>query len=78
MWQLKIKTKTAKDWVEVGTFDSMTAAAARICELEGAPTTGVFLEVYVDTVHGTDDEAFSLLHHTGRQALYGIRRTRPN
>jgi hypothetical protein len=43
-------------------------------ELEGYPTTGVFFEFHVDTEHGTDEEAFSVLHHTGRRALYGVRR----
>jgi hypothetical protein len=40
--------------------------------------TGVFLEFHVDTELGTDEEAFSVLHHTGKRALYGIRRSRPN
>lgn len=77
MWQLKM-TNAAKEWIEVGTFDTVTAAARRIRELESYPTTGVFLEAYVDTEHGTDEEAFGVLHHTGRQALYGIRRSRAN
>ena len=73
MWQLK-RTNAAKEWVDVGTFDTVTAAAGRIRELEGYPTTGVFFEFHVDTEHGTDEEAFSVLHHTGRRALYGVRR----
>jgi hypothetical protein len=73
MWQLKM-TNAAKEWVQVGTFENVTAAAGRIRELEDYPTTGVFFEIHVDTLHGTDEEAFSVLHHTGRRALYGIRR----
>lgn len=56
----------------------MTAAARRIREIEGYPNTGVFLELHVDTELGTDEEAFAVLHHTGRRALYGIRRNRAN
>ena len=73
MWQLR-KTNAAKEWTSVGTFDSVTAAARRIREIEGYPNTGIFLEVHVDTELGTDLEAFSVLHHTGRKALYGLRR----
>lgn len=67
MWQLSM-TNAAKEWVEVGRFESLTAAAARIRELEEYSNTGVFL------VLGNDDEALSAFHHTGRRALYGIRR----
>ena len=77
MWQLKM-TNTAKEWVEVGTFETVTAAARRIREIEGRPSGGIFLEIYVEIDLGTDEDAFSVLHHTGRQALYGIRRSRPN
>jgi hypothetical protein len=75
MWQLSM-TNAANEWTRVGTFDTVTAAARRIREIEGYPTTGVFLELHVDTELGTDREAFSVLHHTGRKALYGIRRLR--
>jgi hypothetical protein len=77
MWQLKM-TNTAKEWVEVGTFETVTAAARRIRELEGRPTGGIFLEMYVEIDFGADEDAFSVLHHTGRRALYGIRRSRAN
>ena len=77
MWLLKM-TDAAQKWTEVGTFEIVTAAAARIRELEHDPTTGVFLEIHVDTELGTDEEAFSVLHHTGRRALYGVRRSRAN
>jgi hypothetical protein len=73
MWQLKM-TNAAKEWVDVGTFDTVTAAARRIRELEDYQVTGVFLEFHVDTVLGTDEEALSVFHHTGKRALYGIRR----
>jgi hypothetical protein len=73
MWQLKM-TNAVREWTDVGSFETMTEAARRIRELEGYPVTGIFLEMHVDTELGTDQEAFSVLHHTGRRALYGIRR----
>lgn len=73
MWQLKM-TNSAREWVEVDRFETVTAAARRIREIEGYPTTGVFFEMHVETEFGTDAEAFSVLHHTGRRALYGLRR----
>ena len=73
MWQLSM-TNAAKEWISIGTLESVTAAARRIREIEGYPHTGVFLELHVDATLGTDDEAVGVLHHTGRRALYGIRR----
>jgi hypothetical protein len=73
MWKLKM-TNGAKEWVEVGDFDTVTAAARRIREFEGRSDGGIFLEMHVEIDCGTDEEAFSVLHHTGRRALYGIRR----
>jgi hypothetical protein len=54
MWQLK-RTNAAKEWVDVGTFDTASLKGIRrqAC---------------------TDEEAFSVLHHTGRRALYGVKR----
>jgi hypothetical protein len=34
--------------------------------------------MYFEIDFGDDEEAFSVLHHTGRRALYGIRRSRAN
>lgn len=73
MWQLSM-TNAAKEWIEVGHFDTVRAAAARIRQIEGYPNTGVFVEMHVETELGSDEESFSVLHHTGRRALYGIRR----
>jgi hypothetical protein len=79
MWQLRMKTKSDKDWVSVGTFGSVTEAAHRIVKLEGIKKKGLFLEFYVETNGlGTDDEAFRVFHYTGKHALYGIKRSRPN
>ena len=79
MWQLAMKMPADKDWSPVGIFASVTEAARRIVELEGVPTNGLFLEFYVETNEfGTDDEAFRVFHYTGKRALYGINRSRPN
>jgi hypothetical protein len=57
----------------------VTEAARRIFELEGTPKNGLFLEFDVETDEfGTDDEAFRVFHYTGKRALYGIKRSRPN
>lgn len=73
MWQL-MATDASGKWTEAGRFETMTLAAARIRELEGYPVTGLFLEMHVDTVHGTDSEALGHLEHTGRKARYAIKR----
>jgi hypothetical protein len=73
MWQLKM-TSATEEWTEVGNFETVTEAARRIREIEGYPNAGIFLELHVDTDLGNDDEALSVLHHTGKRALYGIRR----
>jgi hypothetical protein len=67
-------TNAAKEWIEGGSFETVTAAARRIRELEDYPVTGMFLEVYVDTEHGSDDEALGRLEHVGRHATYVIKR----
>lgn len=61
-------------WVLVDTFESMTAAARRIREIEAYPVSGVFLEMHVGTEHSNDAEAFAHLEHKGRKALYVIKR----
>ena len=56
MWRLMM-TNAAKEWIEAGGFETLTAAARRIRELEDYPVTGVFLEAYCDTELGSDDAA---------------------
>ena len=77
MWQLMM-TNAAKEWVDAGDFETVTAAPRRIREIKGYPNTGVFLGLHVDTKLGTDEEAFAVLHHAGRRVRYGIRRNRAN
>jgi len=74
MWQLSM-TNAAKEWIEVGRFETITAAAARILELEESPKKGMFLKLWVDTELGNDEELLSVFHHTGSRARYGIRRS---
>jgi hypothetical protein len=73
MWRLMM-TNAATEWVEAGDFETLTAAARRIRELEDYPVTGVFLEAYCDTERGSDDEALSHFEHKGRRALYVVKR----
>ena len=73
MWRLK-RTDPAREWIDAGDFETVTAAAQRIREIEAYPVTGVFLRMYVDTVHGSDEESFGHLEHTGQRALYVIKR----
>src|SRR5262249_44390197 len=58
MCQLKM-TNAAKEWIDVGTFETIADAAARILELEGSSRGGIFLEFHVLTepirVRDTDD-----------------------
>jgi hypothetical protein len=42
----EFRLRRRKEWVDVGIFDTVTAAARRIRELEGYPRAGVFLEFY--------------------------------
>ena len=73
MWQLWM-TNAAKNWVEAGSFDSVTAAARRIREIEDYPVSGLFLTMHIDTITGSDMEAFGHLEHTGRRGLYAVKR----
>lgn len=73
MWQLHM-TNAQNEWTHEGDFETMTAAAKRIREIEGYPVTGIFLEIQVDTAHGTDAEAFGHLEHKGRRAAYVLKR----
>jgi hypothetical protein len=51
-------TNAAKEWIEVGNSDSVTAASQRIREIEGrdGDALGLFLEFYIETGEwGTDE-----------------------
>ena len=52
----------------------MTAAVRRIREIEGYSVTGLFLEIHIETVHGSDEEALGHFEYKGRRALYVIKR----
>lgn len=49
MWKLMM-TNPAKEWVEAGSFETVTAAARRIREIEGRATGGIFLSMLIETV----------------------------
>jgi hypothetical protein len=69
-------TNAAKEWIELGNFDSVTAASRRIGEIEGrdGDARGLFLEFYVETgERGTDGEAFRVFHYTGKRRFTASR-----
>ena len=63
---------------DLGRFESPTAAARRIIELEEYLITGVFFEMLIETKGGSDEEAFDHLEHTDRntERCYVIKRHR--
>jgi hypothetical protein len=73
MWQLMM-TNTAREWVFAGSFESVTAAARRIREMEGSATGGIFLRMLVEIDYGSDDEAFGHLEYKGQHTAYVIKR----
>jgi hypothetical protein len=77
MWKLMM-TNAAKEWVEAGNFETMTAAAKRIRQIEEYDNPFFFLRVGVYTEDLDDTEALGHLEHEGKKALYVIKRHRPN
>lgn len=77
MWQLKTADR-GEPWTQLGTFESVTAAARRIVELEGYPVSALFFELLIETKAGSEDDAFAHLEHTGRstERCYVIKRLR--
>lgn len=66
MWRLSMAER-GKAWTTIGEFETVTAVAQKLIELEGYPVSGVFFELLVDTKTGTDKEAFQHLEHTGKR-----------
>jgi hypothetical protein len=59
-------TNAAKEWIEVGNFDSVTVASRCICEIEDrdGDAYGLFLEFYVETGSGAPTrKAFRVFHY---------------
>jgi hypothetical protein len=73
MWQLHM-TNSRNEWVHDGDFETVTAAARRIREIEAYPVTSLFFEIQVDTAHGSDEDSFGHLEHNGRRAAYVVKR----
>jgi len=71
MWQLKM-TNAAKEWVDAGSFETMTAAAKCIRQIEEYDNPFFFLRVGVYTYDLDDAEALGHLEHDGKKALYVI------
>jgi len=75
MWHLKM-CERGGDWVTVGSFESVAAAARKILELEASPAYGVFFQIYIETGLGARSEHESLGHleHSGKRYLYVVKR----
>ena len=43
-------------------------------QLKMTSVTGLFLEIHIDTEHGSDEEALGHLEYTGRRGLYVVKR----
>lgn len=77
MWKLMM-TNPGKEWVEAGSFETMTAAARRIRQIEEYDNPFFFLRVGVYTDDLDDAEALGHLEHDGKKALYVIKRQKMN
>jgi hypothetical protein len=67
MWELNM-ARRGQSWRRIGEFESVTAAASRIVEIEERqPGSGVFFRIYIETLsEAYEREAFNQLEHTGR------------
>ena len=75
MWQLSMHTKADDEWSDVGAFENLTAVAKRIIELDGENSNGVFFEFHVlATIPTPDCDCLAEFQHTGRNALFYVRR----
>lgn len=77
MWQLHM-APSGGEWKKIGDFETLSAVAARILELEGYSAGGVYFDAYVEEHYGNDAEFLGHLEHTGRATgrCYGVRRVR--
>jgi hypothetical protein len=73
-WALH-RTNQNREWVMVGTCESLSEAAARIIEIEQMPVKGLFFELHVSTLGGDDGEFLGHLEFTGKGALYVVKRS---
>lgn len=71
-WQLFV-ANPGHDWKLIDTFASLAATATQINGMEDYPTSGVFLEVYIDALT-IDAEAGTYFEHCGRKNRYVIKR----
>jgi hypothetical protein len=75
MWHLNM-CERGGEWVTVGTFESVAAAARKILELEASSAYGVFFQIYIETGLGalSEEQAFGHLEHSGKRHLYTVKR----
>jgi hypothetical protein len=67
MWELHM-ARRGGSWRKIGEFESVTAAASQIIEIEGDPLGScIFFRILIETLSGADERAaFNYLEHTGR------------
>ena len=68
MWELHMAR--GGSWRKIGEFESVTAAASQIIEIEGdLPGGCIFFRILIETLGGANERtAFNYLEHTGRNA----------
>lgn len=73
IWQL-YRTNDLGEWVLVGNFDRLAAAARRILDIEAVPMSGVAFEMHVNADHASDEEVLGHLEYKGKHGSYVIKR----
>jgi hypothetical protein len=77
MWQLRMRDKN-KEWIDLGTFEDIGAAARRVLELErepAQPMISMFFRVYADPlVEQSDAAILSRLEYQGTKGFYLLTR----
>ena len=79
MWELNM-ARRGEPWRKIGEFESVTAAASQIVEIEELPQgSAIHFEILIETLSGAyEREAFNHLEHTGRKTgnCYVVKRRR--
>lgn len=67
MWELHMAGRGGS-WRKIGEFESVTAAASQIVEIEGDPPGScIFFRILIETLsEDYERAAFNYLEHTGR------------
>jgi hypothetical protein len=78
MWQLRLRD-TNKDWTDLGTHESIGAAALHVLKLErgdrAEPIAALFFRVYADPMmEKSDADILSRLEYQGEKGFYVLSR----